>query len=72
MRFIQLHDVKRLSPKTAGFIVIPHSKLNPYRDNLVYLRVSLTDTMIFQVVYREMRNTSCVHFVVATKVLPTK
>ena len=47
MPFIQLHDVKRLSPKTAGFVVIPHSKLNPYRDNLVYLRVSLTNTMDF-------------------------
>ena len=36
---IQLHSVKRLSPKTEDFVVISRSKLDPYQDDLLYGRV---------------------------------
>ena len=31
--------MKRLSPKTEGFVVTSHSKLDPYRVELLYVRV---------------------------------
>ena len=36
---IHLRSVKRLPPKTEGFIVISHWKLNPYKDDVVYVGV---------------------------------
>ena len=36
---IHLRSVKRLSPKTEGFIVISHWKLNPYKDDVVSVGV---------------------------------
>ena len=40
---VKLHSVKRLSPKTKGFVVISHPKLNPYQD-FVYLYEHLLST----------------------------
>ena len=35
---IHLHGVKN-SPKTGGFVVILRSKLDPYLDDFLYVRV---------------------------------
>ena len=36
---IQLHGVTWMLRKTEDCVVISHSKLNPYKDDLVYVRV---------------------------------
>ena len=60
---IHLHGVKN-SPKTAGFVVISRSKLDPYLDDFLYVRVINSSQNVFFVGYRRIRNTRCVRFII--------
>ena len=61
-----LRGVNRLSPKTeAWFVIISHSKLNPFQEDKVCARViNSSRNGVSWVVYRQIRNTRCVRFVV--------